>query len=139
MRYVILLLLQATAATGEIRGKITFKTADAERRFVLAGGTGVGISAWGVDDVGNIEALKHFSGRSFGRLTFDAKAGFSYRIPDLPEGKVLVYVAWKRMKQVGDVRREMGTHYLDWKWIEVKPIRVGDTVPEIPGWPTSAN
>jgi hypothetical protein len=58
MRYAVILLLQDTAATGEIRGRISFKTADAERNFVLAGGTGVGISGLSVEDV---EALKDIS------------------------------------------------------------------------------
>ncbi len=108
--------LVASTNSGELRGRIVFKTTERARDFTLSGPR-LGNSVFGIDDV---DALKLFSGKSWGWLTYDVKSGFTYRIPNVPQGKHLLYVTWQPKR-----------HYMDWRWIYVKEPKPASTIPEI--------
>jgi hypothetical protein len=96
-----MLLLEGS---GEVKGSIEFKTTDPSRRIQLSG-PGLGSSVIAADDEASLRAL---APRSFGWLRWDKDLGCSFQMTEIPSGRRLIFVQWRKKP-----------HYLDWKWIDV--------------------
>ncbi|HEX7900267.1 MAG TPA: hypothetical protein VF950_21040 [Planctomycetota bacterium] len=118
-----LALLQA--AGGEISGRVVLKTGEADGALEVRGGGLRGGSGAGFPIIDGKVPLA----RDFGVCSWDPDKGLRLHSRNLPPGHRLVTAAWK--KRVAPPESREITHYMDWRWVEVKAPNAKETVSEV--------